>query len=63
MTLVLALNKADLVTPEFREWAREEVESWGYKPIFTSASDGLGMDELRSSLKDNITVGYCIAQR
>eukprot|EP00958_Prasinococcus_capsulatus_P024061 scaffold3713_cov372-Prasinococcus_capsulatus_cf.AAC.15 len=54
--LVLALNKADLVTPEFAEWAREEVRSWGYEPIFVSAATAFGMEPLRCSLRDHITV-------
>lgn len=52
----LCLNKSDLLTEEeLSEWS-DRFSSWGYQPLFLSIHTALGLEELKESLKNKITV-------
>lgn len=52
----LCLNKSDLLTEEeLSEWS-DRFSSWGYEPLFLSVHTALGLEELKESLKNKITV-------
>lgn len=57
---IITINKADLLTDpedaELLEAVKWLYESIGYKVIVASAKTGLGLDELRESAKDKITL-------
>ncbi|HHY59765.1 MAG TPA: ribosome small subunit-dependent GTPase A [Clostridia bacterium] len=53
---VIVFNKADLVTPAAMEKFRSVYENIGYRVILSSARTLMGIDALRESLKDKISV-------
>ncbi len=53
---LLCLNKADLLTPIQQKTWQERLEKWGYKPLFISVRTFQGLEELKDSLKDKITI-------
>ncbi|AFY79890.1 small ribosomal subunit biogenesis GTPase RsgA [Oscillatoria acuminata] len=56
LSVLLCLNKIDLVPEQERiEW-QERLENWGYQPLFISVETGVGIDAVRDRLKDKITL-------
>lgn len=56
LNICLALNKSDLISPtEQQEW-QQRLQKWGYKPLFISVINNIGLEELNNKLKDKITV-------
>jgi ribosome biogenesis GTPase len=55
LNIVLCFNKWDLIEEESLELV-EIYENIGYKVIKTSAVDSLGLDALKQTLKDNVSV-------
>lgn len=56
---VIILNKSDLWTPEIRGYAeelKEMYENIGYPTIFTSATQGEGLEELKSIIHQKISL-------
>lgn len=52
----LCLNKSDLVTADtIQEW-RDRLLSWGYEAIAISVLNSMGLEQLKDSLRDRITV-------
>lgn len=54
---VIVFNKSDLWTPEIFDYAKElqsMYEEIGYKVIFTSATDGFGLEDLKSIITTKI---------
>jgi ribosome biogenesis GTPase / thiamine phosphate phosphatase len=59
VTPVIVLNKMDSVDGELEELLREEMgvyEAIGYATLFTSAATGEGIEELRDTLCDRVSV-------
>lgn len=52
---VIVLNKADLVDPALYQWVVGLYTQLGYETILTSASDGRGVDRLRSLVAQGTT--------
>jgi ribosome biogenesis GTPase / thiamine phosphate phosphatase len=52
----LCLNKSDLVAEEERQQWSDRIQKWGYEPILTSATTGMGLAEIQLLLKDKISV-------
>ncbi len=55
LKIVLVFNKIDIAKKEIRERA-SQYEKLGYKFIYTSAVKGIGIEDLRGFLKDEIAV-------
>ena len=56
---LIVFNKSDLWTPEITEYANElkdMYEKIGYEVIFTSATNGEGIEELKSLIKNKISL-------
>lgn len=53
---ILCFNKADLVSEEELNIIRETYEKTNFKIIFTSSINMLGIEELKESLKDKVSV-------
>lgn len=56
---VIVFNKSDLWTPEITDYAGELkslYEGIGYKVLFTSATDGTGIEELKEITKNKISL-------
>jgi ribosome biogenesis GTPase len=56
LTAVICINKIDLVTPEKVHELFDIYEKIGYRVIYTSVVQEIGIDELRDSLRDKISV-------
>ncbi|AFY71115.1 ribosome biogenesis GTPase RsgA [Thalassoporum mexicanum PCC 7367] len=56
LEICLALNKSDLVSPEFTQTWCDRLKSWGYAPIVISTSQQTNIEQLRRSLTQGITV-------
>lgn len=56
LTSVVCFNKTDLVSPDVIELLTEDYYKAGYCVLLTSTLEGTGIDELRQSLKEHITV-------
>ncbi|MGY6530378.1 MAG: small ribosomal subunit biogenesis GTPase RsgA [Cyanobacterium sp.] len=56
LKLLLGLNKADLISQKKREKWQEKLTSWGYKPYFFSIEKSEGIEALKTTLKDKITI-------
>ncbi|MDG2991539.1 small ribosomal subunit biogenesis GTPase RsgA [Candidatus Synechococcus calcipolaris G9] len=54
--LIIALSKADLVTPEQRNRWQSRLEDWGYRALILSVPQSLGWQDLRTLLADHLTV-------
>ena len=52
----LCLNKSDLVTEQQIQQWRSRILSWGYEAIAISVRTGTGLEQLKDSLRDRITV-------
>lgn len=55
LEIIICINKSDLM-PERALELKRMYEDIGYKVIVTSVIDGLGIDELKNTLNDNISV-------
>lgn len=56
ITPVVCINKIDLAEPEDYEWIWDVYKPVGYEVVFTSATTGEGVPELRERLKGRISV-------
>lgn len=56
LELSLCLNKCDLITIEERHQWQARLKSWGYEPIFISAKQQQGIEELWQHLQNTITI-------
>lgn len=54
--ILIVINKIDLVEPELIETLLVPYRNMDYEILYTSAKNGTGIDELRSHLKDKISV-------
>ncbi|MDM9385077.1 small ribosomal subunit biogenesis GTPase RsgA [Chlorogloeopsis sp. ULAP01] len=54
--VVLCLNKSDLITSEQQAEINQYLNLWGYQPIFISVYEGINIDNLAESLKQQTTV-------
>jgi ribosome biogenesis GTPase / thiamine phosphate phosphatase len=56
LTVLLCLNKTDLVPPAAqRQWC-DRLRGWGYEPVLLSLRSHQGLDRLQASLNQQITV-------
>jgi ribosome biogenesis GTPase len=46
----LVLTKADLLSPEQRQFWQQRLQAWGYEPLLVAAPQGLGLASLRQRL-------------
>lgn len=54
--VLLCLNKRDLISAEqWQDW-EQRLQAWGYQPLFISVYTAAGLDEVRASLNQKITV-------
>ena len=53
---VICINKMDLITEDEREKFAQRIEQMGYEIVFLKAKDGIGFDELKHRIDDNVTV-------
>jgi ribosome biogenesis GTPase / thiamine phosphate phosphatase len=53
---VICLNKVDLISESDRSSVLNYINSIDYHTVFIQAKEGIGIEELKSSLEDNITV-------
>jgi ribosome biogenesis GTPase / thiamine phosphate phosphatase len=56
IAVLLCLNKSDLVQPEVQTLWRDRLAAWGYQPIFLSLRSEMGLEQLQSSLDQQITI-------
>jgi ribosome biogenesis GTPase len=56
LNLCLCLNKCDLITKAEQQTWQQRLAQWGYQANFISVKKNLGIDNLLSSLKDQVTV-------
>jgi ribosome biogenesis GTPase / thiamine phosphate phosphatase len=56
LTVALALNKSDLVSPEEHQHWSDRLNQWGYQPLAISIADNIGLSMVRSQLEQKITV-------
>ncbi len=56
LNAVICINKTDLITDSEKKEIKNIYEKIGYKVIFTSTVDNVGIDELEDVLKDGVTV-------
>ncbi|NJM72427.1 MAG: small ribosomal subunit biogenesis GTPase RsgA [Scytonema sp. RU_4_4] len=54
--VILCLNKSDLIAKEQQVEIHEQLEHWGYQPIFISVNKSINIDQVARKLKDKITV-------
>ncbi|RUR86889.1 small ribosomal subunit biogenesis GTPase RsgA [Chlorogloeopsis fritschii PCC 9212] len=54
--VVLCLNKSDLITSEQQAEINQRLIAWGYQPRFISVYEGINIDDLAESLKQQTTV-------
>lgn len=53
---VVCLNKVDLVDEKEREEIKNKITDIGYEVLFINAKEGIGIEELRRRMKNNVTV-------
>ncbi|MEQ8155821.1 MAG: ribosome small subunit-dependent GTPase A [Clostridiaceae bacterium] len=53
---IVCLNKSDLISDEEKDFIKTKINNIGYEVIFIQAKYKEGLSELRSRLKDNVTV-------
>jgi len=56
ISVLLCLNKGDLISASARQQWRDRLQSWGYDPVIVSLRAGLGLDLLQAHLSDRMTV-------
>ncbi len=56
LDVVLCLNKSDLISVAERESIYQRLQKWGYEPVFLSVYNLININEIRSRLKNKITV-------
>ncbi|NJR66151.1 MAG: small ribosomal subunit biogenesis GTPase RsgA [Leptolyngbyaceae cyanobacterium CRU_2_3] len=56
LSVLLCLNKSDLVTPEVQQRWCDRLNYWGYAPILISLRAGFGLTALQAQLIDRMTV-------
>lgn len=56
LELCLCLNKCDLITEEVRKQWQSRLTGWGYKPVFISAKQQQGIEQLFQLLQNTITI-------
>ncbi len=56
LTLLLGLNKVDLITPTQQKKWLERIKNWGYDPFFFSVITEQGIDLIQEKLQDKITI-------
>lgn len=56
LPVTLALNKTDLITPSQQQQWHHRLHQWGYKAVFISVEQNLGIDELREHLRGHISI-------
>jgi ribosome biogenesis GTPase / thiamine phosphate phosphatase len=54
--VALCLNKSDLITLEQQAKINQRLIAWGYQPRFISVYEGINIDDLAESLKQQTTV-------
>ncbi|MBF2008469.1 MAG: small ribosomal subunit biogenesis GTPase RsgA [Chlorogloeopsis fritschii C42_A2020_084] len=54
--VALCLNKSDLITLEQQTKINQRLIAWGYQPKFISVYEGINIDDLAESLKQQTTV-------
>ncbi|MFQ4146988.1 small ribosomal subunit biogenesis GTPase RsgA [Chlorogloeopsis sp. ULAP02] len=54
--VVLCLNKSDLITLEQQAEINQRLHAWGYQPRFISVYEGINIDNLVESLRQQTTV-------
>lgn len=53
---IVCLNKVDLVNEEEKESVKLKINSIGYEVLFINAKKGIGLEELKQKLKNQVTV-------
>lgn len=56
LTLLLGLNKVDLISLESKNNWQKKLNDWGYNPFFFSVEKRAGIEQLKEALKDKITI-------
>jgi ribosome biogenesis GTPase len=56
LSIVLGLNKCDLVSPETRSAWGNRLQNWGYDPLLISVQQEIGLDKVQAVLRDRTTV-------
>ena len=56
LQLCLCLNKCDLISREQQQQWQQRLETWGYNPVFISAIQNQGIEQLQSHLRGKIGV-------
>ena len=56
LSLLLGLNKVDLITEEEKQAWQTRLNQWGYHPLFFSVNTHWGIEELKTRLVDRITI-------
>ncbi len=56
LKLCLCLNKCDLISREQQQQWQQRLETWGYNPVFVSAIQNQGIEQLQSHLRGKIGV-------
>ena len=54
--VIVALNKIDLVNEEEKENLKKRINSIGYEVLFINAKRGIGVEDLKERLSNNVTV-------
>ena len=54
--VIVALNKIDLVNEEEKENLKKRINSIGYEVLFINAKKGIGVEDLKERLSNNVTV-------
>ncbi|MBE9222432.1 small ribosomal subunit biogenesis GTPase RsgA [Cyanobacterium stanieri LEGE 03274] len=56
LKLLLGLNKADLISQEKQKEWKQKLKLWGYEPYFFSVENNQGIEEIKTALKNKITI-------
>ncbi|MGB7443099.1 MAG: small ribosomal subunit biogenesis GTPase RsgA [Coleofasciculaceae cyanobacterium] len=56
LSILLCLNKSDLVSQEQQQKWQQRLGEWGYQAVFVSVYTDTGLEELESLLKQKITI-------
>lgn len=56
LTVLLCLNKSDLIEPKQQQAWRDRLQAWGYDPVLISLRRGTGLDKLQARLEGQISV-------